>query len=93
MTIQIDRYISYAEIEAYATGILQKYGRQYKPITAPPVPIEDIIDLVVDIPIVREAIPDHQPLAYSLFPQRPISRHDFCHYEPAQRVIHGRHHT
>lgn len=59
MTIQIDRYISDAEIEAYATGILQKYGRQYKPITAPPVPIEDIIDLVVDIPIVREAIPDH----------------------------------
>lgn len=59
MTIQIDRYISDAEIEAYATSILQKYGRQYKPITTPPVPIEDIIDLVVDIPIVREAIPDH----------------------------------
>ncbi len=59
MTIQIDRYISDAEIEAYATGILQKYGRQCKPITTPPVPIEDIIDLVVDIPIVREAIPDH----------------------------------
>lgn len=59
MTIQIDRYISDAEIEVYASDILQKYGRQYKPITAPPVPIEDIIDLVVDIPIVREAIPDH----------------------------------
>src|SRR6266849_4174530 len=59
VTIQINRYISDAEIEAYAIGILQKYGRQYKPITAPPVPIEDIIDLVVDIPIVHEAIPDH----------------------------------
>ena len=59
MTIQIDRYISDAEIETYATGILHKYGRQYQPIMAPPVPIEDIIDLAVDIPIVREAIPDH----------------------------------
>jgi len=59
VTIQIDRYISDAEIEAYATGILQKYGRQFKPISAPPVPIEEIIDLVVDIPIVREVIPDY----------------------------------
>lgn len=56
---QIERYISDDEIETYATSILQKYGRQFKPITAPPVPIEDIIDLVVDIPIVRETIPDH----------------------------------
>jgi len=60
VTIQIDRYISDAEIEVQATTILQKYGRQYKSITAPPVPIEEIIDLVVDIPIVREAIPDYQ---------------------------------
>jgi len=58
VTIQIDRYISDAEIEACATNILQKYGRKFKPISAPPVPIEEIIDLVVDIPIVREAIPD-----------------------------------
>jgi len=59
VTIQIDRYISDAEIEACATDILQKYGRKFKPISAPPVPIEEIIDLVVDIPIVREAIPDY----------------------------------
>ncbi len=59
MTIQIDRYISDAEIEACATDILQKYGRKFKPISAPPVPIEEIIDLVVDIPIVREATPDY----------------------------------
>src|SRR5215467_8544801 len=37
--------------------LLQKYGRKFKPISVPPVPIEEIIDLVVDIPIVREAIP------------------------------------
>ncbi len=60
MTIQIDRYISDAEIETHATAILQKYGRKFKPISAPPVPIEEIIDLVVDIPIVREAIPDYR---------------------------------
>lgn len=60
MTIQIDRYISDAEIEAQATRILQKYGRQCKPVTAPPVPIEDIIDLAIDIPIIREPIPDFQ---------------------------------
>jgi IrrE N-terminal-like domain len=59
VTIQIDRYISDAEIETCATDILQKYGRKFKPISAPPVPIEEIIDLVVDIPIVREAIPDY----------------------------------
>jgi hypothetical protein len=59
VTLQIDRYISDAEIESCATDILQIYGRKYQPITAPPVPIEEIIDLVVDIPIVREAIPDH----------------------------------
>ncbi len=59
MTIQIDRYISDSEIETCATDILQKYGHKFKPISAPPVPIEEIIDLVVDIPIVREAIPDY----------------------------------
>jgi Zn-dependent peptidase ImmA (M78 family) len=57
---QIERFIPDDEIETHATSILQKYGRKFKPITEPPVPIENIIDLVVDIPIVREAIPDHQ---------------------------------
>ncbi len=60
MTIQLNRYISDAEIEIHAARILQQYGRQYKPITAPPVPIEEIIDLAVDIPIVRDSIPDVQ---------------------------------
>lgn len=60
MTIQIDRYISDDEIEAQAARILQQYGRQYHPISAPPVSIEDIIDFVVDLPIVRDAIPDVQ---------------------------------
>lgn len=60
MTIQIDRYISDDEIEARAAHILQQYGRRYKPITAPPVPIEEIIDFAVDIPIVRDSIADVQ---------------------------------
>ena len=60
MSIQIDRYIADAEIEACATHILQKYGYQRTPIMAPPIPIEEIIDFTVDIPIIPEAIPDHQ---------------------------------
>jgi len=60
VTIQIDRYISDNEIEAQAARILQQYGRHYKPIVAPPVPIEEIIDFAVDIPIVRDSISDVQ---------------------------------
>lgn len=60
MSIQIDRYITDGEIEACATRILQKYGSQHTPIIAPPIPIEKIIDFTVDIPIISEAIPDHQ---------------------------------
>jgi len=60
VSIQIDRYIADAEIEACATHILQKYGYQRTPIMAPPIPIEEIIDFTVDIPIIPEAIPDHQ---------------------------------
>jgi IrrE N-terminal-like domain len=60
VSIQIDRYIADEEIEACATRILQKYGCQRTPIMAPPIPIEEIIDFTVDIPIIPEAIPDHQ---------------------------------
>lgn len=57
---QMDRYLSDDEIEAQAARILQQYGRQYRPIVAPPVPIEDIIDFAVDLPIIRDSIPDVQ---------------------------------
>ncbi len=59
MAILINRYISDAEIEECAIRVLQQYGRQHGPILTPPVPIEQIIDFTVDIPIIHDAIPAH----------------------------------
>ncbi|BCL83671.1 ImmA/IrrE family metallo-endopeptidase [Ktedonobacteria bacterium brp13] len=60
MTIQIHRYIPDTEIEACATHLLHQYSRQQKSILTAPVPVEDIIDLGVNLPIVYEPIPDHE---------------------------------
>jgi hypothetical protein len=59
MTAIIDRYIPDSEIEACAARLLQEYGRQRHPISAPPVPIEEIVDYTVNIPLIWDAIPDH----------------------------------
>lgn len=60
MTIQIHRYIPDMEIEACAARLLQQYSQQQKVILTAPVPVEDIIDFQVNLPIVYEAIPDHE---------------------------------
>ena len=59
MTVIIDRYISDADIETCAMQLLQRYGRQQEPILAPPVPVVRIIEYVFDIPLIWDAIPDH----------------------------------
>jgi Zn-dependent peptidase ImmA (M78 family) len=58
MTTLINRYIPEAEIEERACYFLHQYAHQFQPILQPPVPVEQIIDLVLDIPIVWESIPD-----------------------------------
>ena len=60
MTVTINRYISDAEIEAAAMRLLQRYGQQRHPILEPPVPIEEIIEYTIDIPLIWEAIPNHE---------------------------------
>ena len=56
----INRYISDAEIEASAMHILQRYGQQRHLILVPPVPIEEIIEYTIDMPLIWDAIPDHE---------------------------------
>lgn len=56
----MNRYIPDAEIEAAAMGLLQQYGQQRQPILVPPVPIEEIIEHTIDIPLIWDAIPDRE---------------------------------
>ena len=60
MTVAINRYIPDVEIEAAAMRLLQRYGQQRHQILVPPVPIEEIIEYTIDIPLIWEAIPDHE---------------------------------
>ncbi len=60
MTVAINRYISDVEIEVAAMRLLQRYGHQRHPILVPPVPIEEIIEYTIDIPLIWDAIPDHE---------------------------------
>ncbi len=60
MTVTFDRYIPDSEIEAVAMRVLQQYGQQRHPILVPPVPIEEIIEYTIDIPLVWDVIPDHE---------------------------------
>ena len=58
MVATIDRYISDAEIETCAMHLLQRYGRQRRPVLEPPVPIEEMIDYTINVPLIWEAISD-----------------------------------
>ena len=60
MTVAINRYIPDVEIEAAAVRLLQRHGQQRRQILVPPVPIEEIIEYTIDIPLIWEAIPDHE---------------------------------
>lgn len=40
--------------------VLQQYGQQRQPILVPPVPIEEIIEHTIDIPLIWDAIPDRE---------------------------------
>jgi hypothetical protein len=62
MTVIINRYISDVEIEAAATRLLQRYGQQRHPILVPPVPIEEIIEHTIDMPLIWDAIPDREDM-------------------------------
>lgn len=59
MVATIDRYMSDTEIEACAIHLLQQYGRQRHPVLEPPVPIEEIIDYTINVPLIWEAISDY----------------------------------
>jgi Zn-dependent peptidase ImmA (M78 family) len=75
MTALINRFISDTEIETRACHLLHQSARQYKPILSPPVPVEEIIDLVLDIPVVWESIPeqDGKPVLAKLVVRRDQS--------------------
>jgi hypothetical protein len=54
----ISRYIRDAEIEESTMRILHRYAQQRGPIVSPPVPIEQIVEHTIDIPIIWDSIPD-----------------------------------
>ena len=51
-------FLSDTELERMANGLLGRYEAQYEPINNPPVPVERILEDVLDLSILWDAIPE-----------------------------------
>lgn len=58
MTLIVDRFLADRQIEARAAELLRLYGLRRGAIAQPPLPVEQIADFAVDVPIVWDSIPD-----------------------------------
>ena len=55
-----DRLLPEAELERMADGLLARYEGQYGPIDGPPVPVERIVEDVLELSILWDTIPEEQ---------------------------------
>jgi IrrE N-terminal-like domain len=55
-------FVPDAALEARASQLLQQYAQAYSPVTGFPVPVERIADLLLELDILWEAIPDDPAL-------------------------------
>ena len=46
-------YMRTEDIEAATLGLLADYGRKYKPVLAPPVPVEEILEGHLELTFIR----------------------------------------
>ena len=52
------RYLPDVHIEKQATRLLNRYEREFKAVTEPPVPVEDIADGLLDLRILWDTLPE-----------------------------------
>ena len=52
------KFLADAEIERRANRLLGRYEAQYEPISSPPIPVERILEDVLDLGILWDTIPE-----------------------------------